>query len=83
MDKKEKKELLDPDSKVSSIRWALLQMTPVIKWMLIATPIILLIEVILPIHKIDWVGAAAYITALGVFYSGLLGMKALQKRNEL
>ena len=82
MNKDEKNKLLDPDSDISMMRWAVLKMTPVIKWMLIAVPVILLIESFITPHMIDWMGAAVYIAALGVFYTGLLGVKAIQKSNE-
>jgi len=83
MKKKEKDKLLNPNSKVSSMRWALITMTPVVKWLLISAPIILMIQSFLPLHKTDWMGVAAYIGAIGVFYTGLLFGKAYQKSNEI
>ena len=81
MKKSDKDLLLDPNSKVSSMRWALVTLIPVIKWMLISTPVILVLEVYFS-DTASWTGAAAYVAALGVFLGALLGTKALQKSNE-
>ena len=81
MNKQFKKELLKADSGVSSMRWALIELIPVVKWMLIATPVMLLLEVIFQ-DKASWQEASYYIASLGVFVTGLLGTKAYQKKNE-
>ena len=64
------------------MRWALVTLIPVIKWMLIGTPVILIAEVLMS-KSASWEGAAAYVAALGVFVGALLGTKALQKAKEL
>ncbi len=81
MNTSRRKELEDPKSGVSSMRWAVLQLIPVVKWILIVIPFILGGQ--LYFHdSIDWIGAAAFITALGVFVTALLGTKAYQKSKE-
>jgi len=81
MNASRKKELEDPKSGVSSMRWAVLQLIPVVKWMLIAIPFILSGQ--LYFHdSVDWSGASMYVAALGVFVTALLGTKAYQKSKE-
>jgi len=77
-----KDKLLDPNSGVSSMRWALIVMTPIIKWMLITTPLLLVVEAIYNESGINWTGGAAYIGSLAAFFALLLGAKGYQKSNE-
>ena len=81
MEKSEKKEFLDPKSKISSMRWVMLKITPVIIVLLLLTPVVMVIDGYTN-KGIDWMGAASFITSLGIFITGMLGMKAVQKKNE-
>ena len=81
--KEERRLLLSPDSDVSMMRWAVYQMTPIVRWLLIAAPIILILEALIPVHKIDWGGVGIYIGSVATFYTGLLMSKAVQKFGEM
>ena len=78
---KEKSELLDPGSKTSSMRWAILKLVPVIMYILAIIPILIGYQIYMNIEP-DWSGIATFIGSLGVFMATILGPKAMQKKYE-
>lgn len=75
------KETQDLNGKVSSMRWAVLQLIPIIKWMLIFTPLIALAELWVT-KSISWEGLSYFILALASMIATLLGTKAIQSHAE-
>jgi len=77
-----KKDLiLDPKSKVSSMRWVITQIIPVISILLLSLPVLIAYQIYSE-QTPDWVGVGAFLGGVGALLAPILGSKAWQKKFE-
>ena len=81
MDKKQLADLLSPNSKVSSIRWALIEAVKISKIAIYGLFFILAFQLYKG-QSPDLMGAAAYFGGIATILGVIIGAKAYQVKNE-
>lgn len=76
------RELLDPESKVSSMRFALVSVVYMCFFLVLCVGSYIIISV-LKEAAIDWSGVAALMASLSLIIGAAAGGKALQKKTEI